>query len=95
MYYANKCHKKKSENQASESLLTLIQELVQETSAWDDSLFVDHKFKAMINDSKQIVTVSLPNQHQRQGKRTASYGSRLGRSCIKVLEGIPELEVEG
>lgn len=82
-----KCFKERSKNQDSESLFDLIQELVRETNAWDDSLFVDHKFRAMIDDSKQVIAVSLPNKHK--GWRRSH---RLRCPSIRVLEGIPEME---
>ncbi|KAF8205013.1 hypothetical protein BJ912DRAFT_1137520 [Pholiota molesta] len=81
--------KERTKNQDSESLFDLIQELVRETNAWDDSLFVDHKFRAMIDDSKQVIAVSLPNKHK--GWRRSH---RLRHPSTRVLEGIPEMEAE-
>jgi hypothetical protein len=74
-----------------DKLITLLlEELVHETSEWDDSLFVNNNFKAMIDSSKSCGALEM-QKHTR--KRTnARVSQKLYSSSFNRLEGIPEVE---
>ena len=74
------------ENSDSDQIFGLIQELVHETKSWDDSLFVDHKFKAMIDDSK-LTNCSFTNIHKKRRRSCRPPYPFCGR-----LADIPEVE---
>ncbi|KJA30237.1 hypothetical protein HYPSUDRAFT_32377 [Hypholoma sublateritium FD-334 SS-4] len=82
------CNARIRKNSDSDQIFGLIQELVQESKAWDDSLFVNHKFKAMIDGSNLTSYVSTNTRKKRR------------RSCrplypfYGLLEDIPEVEAE-
>ncbi|KAF8974526.1 hypothetical protein BDZ97DRAFT_1773996 [Flammula alnicola] len=78
---------KKTKYDDSEKLLGLIEELVQETSAWDASLFVDLKFKTMMEDSKSLIRI--PSTKREKGSRS----SRKLHYSFTYLEDIPEVDV--
>jgi hypothetical protein len=46
----------KTENDDHNALFSIIRELVEETSEWDPSLFVDENFKSMIQNSRILVS---------------------------------------
>lgn len=73
-------------NSDSEQIFGLIQELVHETKAWDDSLFVDHKFKAMIDGSNLTNYVSTNIRKKRRQSCRPPY------PFYGLLEDIPEVE---
>ncbi|KAF9075836.1 hypothetical protein BDP27DRAFT_1415000 [Rhodocollybia butyracea] len=45
---------KTPESDDTDAMLGIIQELIEETSRWDDSLFMDNSFKALIENSRSI-----------------------------------------
>ncbi|PFH52753.1 hypothetical protein AMATHDRAFT_45970 [Amanita thiersii Skay4041] len=54
-----------SAGEDTDVLFDLIQELVEETNAWDESLFVDKNFKSMIQGSQVgKTTEKLPQRHR-------------------------------
>jgi hypothetical protein len=72
----------------ADSLLSLMAELVQETSVWDPSLFVDENFKALVSRLD-------PQPEQKLKGKRQSY--RLSRSmryryAFTPLEDIPEVD---
>ncbi|PPQ78021.1 hypothetical protein CVT26_015814 [Gymnopilus dilepis] len=77
----------KTKDQA-DNLVTFLEELVQATSGWDDSLFLDSNFRAMINSSK-------PADSPTMGSRTRAYTPRRRlRASFISLEDIPEVDGE-
>lgn len=73
-------------NSDPDQIFGLIQELVHETKSWDDSLFVDHKFKAMIDDSK-LTNCVFTNIHKKRRRSCRPPYPFCGR-----LADIPEVE---
>ncbi|KAF8913929.1 hypothetical protein CPB84DRAFT_1956729 [Gymnopilus junonius] len=70
-----------------DNLVTFLEELVQATSAWDDSLFLDNNFKAMIDNSKPVGS-SPPEVRLKKCRPT-----RKRYMSPAILEDIPEVDV--
>jgi hypothetical protein len=68
----------------------LLEELVHETREWDDSLFVNNDFKAMIDSSKSFGSQEIQT-HTRI--RTDPRASRMSySSSFNCHEDIPEVD---
>ncbi|KDR83711.1 hypothetical protein GALMADRAFT_665830 [Galerina marginata CBS 339.88] len=80
---------RKANKDRSDNLVALLDELVQETRAWDESLFVDHNFKAMIDSSKSSDAVRPRNRV----KGWRSSRTRRRHVSFVYLEDIPEIDV--
>lgn len=76
------CRKKSAD---ADSLLNLMSELVQETNAWDPSLFVDENFKTLITQLK-------PQTNRPKPQRKSWRASRPRRFQSTTLEDIPEVD---
>ena len=66
----------------------LLEELVHETSEWDDSLFVNNNFKAMIDSS----CGALEMQTHSRKKTNPRVSQKLYSSSFSRLEDIPEVD---
>jgi len=64
----------------------LLEELVNETSDWDDSLFINNNFKAMIDSSKSCGALEMQPHTRKKTNPRVSHPSSFSR-----LEDIPEL----
>ncbi|KAJ3510986.1 hypothetical protein NLJ89_g4357 [Agrocybe chaxingu] len=73
----------------SDKLLDLMEELVQEASAWDDSLFFDDDFKALIRQTK----VSSVEKHRKPIRKVSARTKKL-LPRFTILEDIPEVDGE-
>lgn len=71
-----------------DNLVTFLEELVQATSAWDDSLFLDSNFRAMIDSSKPMRSSPLEIRLKK------SRPMRKRRMSFIFLEDIPEVDGE-
>jgi len=83
----------------ADSLLDLVAELVEETSEWDPSLFVDENFKSLMAKSKpsqpRYKLQTQPKQEmtpRRQSWRSSR--SRKSQRPFTILEDIPEVDGE-
>jgi len=75
----------RKESADADSLLNLMSELVQETNAWDPSLFVDENFKTLITQLK-------PETNRPKPRRQSWRASRPRRFQSTTLEDIPEVD---
>ncbi|CAA7259793.1 unnamed protein product [Cyclocybe aegerita] len=73
---------------SSDKLLDLMDALVQEASAWDDSLFFDDNFKALIKQTK----VSSVEKHRKPIRKISARTRKL-LPRFTILEDIPEVDV--
>lgn len=83
----NSCWKKSAD---ADSLLNLMAELVQETSAWDPSLFVDENFKALVSKADRQPILEQKPKAKRQSSRFSR--SMRYRCTFTPLEDIPEVD---
>ncbi|KAJ3977363.1 hypothetical protein EV361DRAFT_58606 [Lentinula raphanica] len=68
-----------------DSMLGIIQELVEETSQWDDSLFMEDSFKALIENSRSTTSESPSSSSKSSGR------SRRSSLVTPAVEDIPPI----